>query len=140
METHVVSELAFQRMVTAVEKVRERLKRATEALEAAQIPYAVVEGNAVAAWVGEVDEAAVRNMQDVDILLRRPTWRKRRKPSPKSASFTAMPPASICSSTAQRPRRATRFMSSSLGKRFGKSMRSPRPMFQKSELLSHSAF
>jgi len=58
-------------MVTAVEKVRERLRRATAALEQAQVPYAVVGGNAVAAWVGEVDEAAVRNTQDVDILLRR---------------------------------------------------------------------
>jgi hypothetical protein len=71
METHVISELAWQRMVTAVEKVRDRLRRATQALEQAQIPYAVVGGNAVAAWVSEVDEAAVRNTQDVDILLRR---------------------------------------------------------------------
>jgi hypothetical protein len=71
METHVISELAWQRMVTAVEKVRDRLRRAAQALEQAQIPYAVVGGNAVAAWVGEVDEAAVRNTQDVDILLRR---------------------------------------------------------------------
>ena len=68
---HFVSELAFERMVTAVEKVRDRLRRATGALEQAGIPYAVVGGNAVAAWVGEVDEAAVRNTQDVDILLRR---------------------------------------------------------------------
>src|SRR5437867_11276679 len=58
-------------MVTAVEKVRQRLRRATQALEQAGIPYAVVGGNAVALWVGEVDEAAVRNTQDVDILLRR---------------------------------------------------------------------
>jgi hypothetical protein len=71
MNTHVVSELAWQRMVTAVEKVRDRLRRAAQALEAANIPYAVAGGNAVAAWVGEVDEAAVRNTQDVDILLRR---------------------------------------------------------------------
>ncbi len=35
------------------------------------MPYAVVGGNAVAAWVSRVDEAAVRNTQDVDILLRR---------------------------------------------------------------------
>lgn len=28
-------------------------------------------GNAIAAWVSEVDESAVRNTQDVDILLRR---------------------------------------------------------------------
>src|SRR5436190_21485809 len=71
MNTHVISALAWERMVTAVEKVRQRLRRAAQALEAAGIPYAVVGGNAVAFWVGEVDEAAVRNTQDVDILLRR---------------------------------------------------------------------
>src|SRR4030042_1287902 len=37
----------------------------------AGIPYAVAGGNAGAAWVSRVDEAAVRNTQDVDILLRR---------------------------------------------------------------------
>ena len=58
-------------MIGAVEKVRERLSRAVAALEAAGVPYAVVGGNAVAAWVSRVDEAAVRNTQDVDILLRR---------------------------------------------------------------------
>lgn len=71
MNTHVVSSLAWERMVTAVEKVRDRLRRVAAALEQAGIPYAVVGGNAVAAWVSEVDEAAVRNTQDVDILLRR---------------------------------------------------------------------
>ena len=68
---HIISDLAWERMVTAVEKVRERLKRAAQALATAGIPYAAVGGNAVAAWVGEVDEAAVRNTQDVDIMLRR---------------------------------------------------------------------
>lgn len=58
-------------MVLAVERVRERLLRASAALEAAGVPYAVVGGNAVAAWVAKVDPAAVRNTQDVDILLRR---------------------------------------------------------------------
>jgi hypothetical protein len=38
-------------MVRAAEKVRERLRRAAGALEAAAIPYAVIGGNAVAAWV-----------------------------------------------------------------------------------------
>jgi len=71
METHVISQLAWERMVTAVEKVRDRLRRAAAALEQAQIPYAVVGGNAVAAWVSEVDESAVRNTRDVDILIRR---------------------------------------------------------------------
>lgn len=61
----------IDRMVRAVEKVRERLLRAAAALEAAGVPYAVVGGNAVAAWVSRVDEAAVRNTRDVDILIRR---------------------------------------------------------------------
>lgn len=61
----------LDRMVSAVEKVRERLLRATAALDRAGVLYAVVGGNAVASWVASVDEAAVRNTQDVDILLRR---------------------------------------------------------------------
>jgi hypothetical protein len=58
-------------MIRAVEKVRQRLLRTAAALEGAKLPYAVVGGNAVAAWVSRVDEAAVRNTQDVDVLLRR---------------------------------------------------------------------
>jgi hypothetical protein len=58
-------------MVQAVERVRDRLLRAAAALEAANVSYAVADGNAVAAWVAKVDPAAVRNTQDVDILLRR---------------------------------------------------------------------
>jgi len=61
----------LDRMVTAVERVRNRLLRTAAALEAAGVPYAVVGGNAVAAWVATIDRAAVRNTQDVDILLRR---------------------------------------------------------------------
>ena len=64
-------DISWERMIGAVEKVRQRLLRATAALEKAGIPYAVAGGNAVAAWVSRVDEAAVRNTQDVDILLRR---------------------------------------------------------------------
>jgi hypothetical protein len=59
----------LERMVRAVEKVRERLVRASNALEAAGVRYAVIGGNAVAAWVSTVNEAAVRNTRDVDILL-----------------------------------------------------------------------
>jgi hypothetical protein len=47
-------------MIRAVEKVRARLERAVAALEGAGIPYAIAGGNAVAAWVSRVDEAAVR--------------------------------------------------------------------------------
>ena len=67
----VLGEVSLERMVRAVEKVRLRLLRAATALEQAKVPYAVVGGNAVAAWVARVDETAVRNTQDVDILLRR---------------------------------------------------------------------
>jgi hypothetical protein len=66
-----LGEVSWERMIRAVEKVRERLLRATSVLEKAGVPYAVVGGNAVAAWVSRVDEAAVRNTQDVDLLLRR---------------------------------------------------------------------
>ncbi len=62
---------SLERMVRAVEKVRERLLRATAALENASIPHAVCGGNAVAVWVTRVDESAVRNTRDVDILIRR---------------------------------------------------------------------
>jgi len=64
-------DVSWERMIRAVEKVRQRVVRAAWALEKAGIPYAVAGGNAVAAWVSRVDEAAVRNTQDVDVLLRR---------------------------------------------------------------------
>ncbi|MGD9645951.1 MAG: hypothetical protein AB7U73_09570 [Pirellulales bacterium] len=63
--------ISWERMLRAVEKVRDRLLRATKALDAAGVPYAVAGGNAVAAWVSRVDEAAVRNTRDLDIILRR---------------------------------------------------------------------
>jgi len=66
-----LGQFSLDRMVSAVEKVRQRLLRATSILEVARIRYAVAGGNAVAAWVSKIDEAAVRNTQDVDILIRR---------------------------------------------------------------------
>ena len=62
---------SWDRMIEAVQAVRDRALRATAALEKAGIPYAMAGGNAVAAWVARVDRAAVRNTQDVDILVRR---------------------------------------------------------------------
>ncbi|MEX2308901.1 MAG: hypothetical protein WD738_14975 [Pirellulales bacterium] len=54
-----------------MEKVRERLRRATTALDAADIPYAVIGGNAVAAWVSKVDPGAARNTVGVDLMVNR---------------------------------------------------------------------
>lgn len=61
----------WERALMAAEKVKERLHRATGALDAAGVPYAVAGGNAVAEWVGRVDEDAIRNTRDVDLLIRR---------------------------------------------------------------------
>ncbi len=62
---------SWERTIRAVELVKQRLLRATAALEKAGIAYAVVGGNAVAAWVGRVDQSAVRFTQDVDVLILR---------------------------------------------------------------------
>lgn len=61
----------FERIQRAVDKVKDRLKRATEALNDAGVPYAVIGGNAVQFWVSQVDESVVRQTRDVDIILRR---------------------------------------------------------------------
>jgi hypothetical protein len=71
MASATYAEVSWERMSNAVENVRRRLLRAARALDDACVPYAVAGGNAVAAWVSRVDEAAVRNTQDVDIVLRR---------------------------------------------------------------------
>src|SRR5438445_13695531 len=68
---HLTGEALWKRMERAVEKVRERLERTATTLEAAGIPYAIIGGHAVRAWVAQADEAAVRTTRDVDILLNR---------------------------------------------------------------------
>ena len=65
------SSAVLDRMESAVAKVRERLLRAASALNHAGIPFAVCGGNAVASWVATVDEGAVRNTRDIDLLVRR---------------------------------------------------------------------
>ena len=62
---------SLDRVVRAVELVRERLLRVTSALERAGISYAIAGGNAVALWVSRVDPGAVRNTADIDILVQR---------------------------------------------------------------------
>src|SRR6266576_2230561 len=72
MADAAVGPIGWERALMAAEKVKERLRRATQALDAAGVPYAVVGGNAVAEWVARIDEDAVRNTRDVDILIKRP--------------------------------------------------------------------
>ena len=69
IEVKYSGDALWDRIERAVEKVKDRLRRVTRALNAANIPYAVVGGNAVQHWVSQVDESVVRNTQDVDIIL-----------------------------------------------------------------------
>lgn len=70
-ETVGMDTIILDRMEKAVAKVRERLLRATAALNRAGVGYAVVGGNAVASWVATIDEGAVRTTRDIDLLVRR---------------------------------------------------------------------
>ena len=70
VEFTITGEELWARMERAVEKVNERLRKTVRILEDAKVPYAVIGGHAVRAWVAQVDEAALRTTQDVDILVR----------------------------------------------------------------------
>ncbi len=69
IEIKYAGDALWGRIEQAVEKVRDRLRRVSRALNAANIPYAVVGGNAVQHWVAQVDDSVVRNTRDVDIIL-----------------------------------------------------------------------
>lgn len=70
VEFTIVGDELWSRMERAVEKVNERLRKTVRILEEAKVPYAVIGGHAVRAWVAQVDEAALRTTRDVDILVR----------------------------------------------------------------------
>lgn len=55
----------------AMDRVEKRLLKVTKSLEDAGVPYAVIGGNAVAAWVSRVDPAATRTTKGVDLLVDR---------------------------------------------------------------------
>lgn len=70
VEFTITGDELWARMERAVEKVNDRLRKTVRILEGAKVPYAVVGGHAVRAWVAQVDEAALRTTRDVDILVR----------------------------------------------------------------------
>jgi hypothetical protein len=61
----------YSEFIMAMERLQRRLRLVAQALEQAGIPYAVIGGNAVAAWVARVDPAATRTTKDVDLLVNR---------------------------------------------------------------------
>lgn len=69
IEVKYAGDALWERIERAVEKVKDRLRRVTRSLDSANIPYAVIGGNAVQYWVAQVDESVVRNTRDVDIIL-----------------------------------------------------------------------
>ena len=71
IEIKYVGDALWERIERAVENVKDRLRRVTGVLNAANVPYAVIGGNAVQHWVSQVDESVVRNTRDVDIILNR---------------------------------------------------------------------
>jgi hypothetical protein len=66
-----VAPIGWERALMAAEKVKERLRKATTALDDGRVPYAVAGGNAVAEWVARADEGAIRNTPDINLLVRR---------------------------------------------------------------------
>ena len=69
VEIKYTGDALWQRIERAVEVVKDRLRRVSRALNTAEVPYAVVDGNAVQHWVAQVDESVVRNTRDVDIII-----------------------------------------------------------------------
>jgi hypothetical protein len=69
IEVKYSGDTLWERIERAVDKVKERSRRVTHALNVAGIPYAVIGGTAVQHWVAQVDESVVRNTRDVDIIL-----------------------------------------------------------------------
>jgi hypothetical protein len=101
----------LERMSRAVEAVRERLLRSTAALATAGGPYGVIGANAVAHWVATVDEGAVRNTPNVDILVRSDDAEAARV-ALEGAGFVRVaavgPPTVFLDGPAGRPRQAVR--------------------------------
>jgi hypothetical protein len=61
----------FSEQVMAVSRVESLLRIVSQSLDQADVAYAVIGGNAVAAWARTIDEGAVRATKEVDVLLRR---------------------------------------------------------------------
>jgi len=67
----MIAHPTYRRQVMAVDRVEKLLQKIAAAFNEHNVEYAIVEGNAVAAWVATVDEGVVRATKGVDILLRR---------------------------------------------------------------------
>lgn len=72
IEVRYTGDELWARIERAIHRVLERLHLVAKVLNEQKIPYAVVGDYAVQHWVAQVDESAVRNARDVDIILNEP--------------------------------------------------------------------
>jgi hypothetical protein len=70
LQLTVVGDELWKRIGDSMDRVELRLRKTVAILENASIPFAIVGGNAVRIWVAQVDPAAVRATNDVDVLIR----------------------------------------------------------------------
>lgn len=63
--------ISWERIIGAANDVRRRLTRAVNALQSNEIPYAVIGGNCVAAWVRRHGQGGERGTPNVDVLVDR---------------------------------------------------------------------
>ncbi len=70
LQLTIVGDELWKRIGESMDRVELRLRKTVAILEAAAIPFAIVGGNAVRIWVAQVDPAAVRATNDVDVLIR----------------------------------------------------------------------
>ena len=72
IEVKYSGDALWERIERAVDIVKDRLNRVVAALNDADVPYAIIGGNAVQHWVAQVDVSVVRSTRDVDIILNEP--------------------------------------------------------------------
>lgn len=69
LDMHMEQVEILARLLRAARKVQARLVRVSRLLNESQVPYAVIGGHAVAAWVATKDESMMRASPEVEILV-----------------------------------------------------------------------
>jgi len=69
VDMHMEQVEILARLLRAARRVQARLVRVSHLLNESQIPYAVIGGHAVAAWVATKDESLMRASPDVEVLV-----------------------------------------------------------------------
>ena len=70
LDMHMEQVEILARLLRAARKVQARLVRVSRLLNESQVPYAVIGGHAIAAWVATKDESMMRASPEVEILVR----------------------------------------------------------------------